>query len=137
METHGVEWRSHNKLTSVILRKHTTHITMGPKTLFNSKSSTRNLTAQQLDAGYARSKPAEQKARNPLLGEVWRLTTGCLRRVRCVVYSLRKGGSMSTKELIQAEIDPLSDEELDELYTLIKNFTQSKRHAKPQRLSEN
>jgi hypothetical protein len=30
---------------------------------------------------------------------------------------------MSTKELIQAEIDPLSDEELDELYTLIKNST--------------
>jgi hypothetical protein len=41
---------------------------------------------------------------------------------------------MSTKELIQAEIDPLSDEELDELYTLIKNFTQSKRHAKPRSL---
>jgi hypothetical protein len=41
---------------------------------------------------------------------------------------------MSTKELIQAEIDPLSDEELDELYALIKNFTQSKRHAKPRSL---
>jgi hypothetical protein len=41
---------------------------------------------------------------------------------------------MSTKELIQAEIDPLSDEDLDELYTLIKNFTQSKRLAKPRSL---
>jgi len=41
---------------------------------------------------------------------------------------------MTTKELIQVELDTLSDEELDELYTLIKSFTQSKRHAQPQRL---
>ena len=39
---------------------------------------------------------------------------------------------MTTKELIQTEIETLSDEELDELYTVIKQFTQSKRHAKPQ-----
>jgi len=41
---------------------------------------------------------------------------------------------MTTKELIQAEIDTLSDEELDELYPVVKNFTQSKRHAKPRSL---
>lgn len=34
---------------------------------------------------------------------------------------------MTTKELIQAEIDRLSDEELDELYDLIKRFAISKR----------
>ena len=34
---------------------------------------------------------------------------------------------MTTKELIQAEIDRLSDEELDELYDLIKRFANSKR----------
>jgi hypothetical protein len=39
---------------------------------------------------------------------------------------------MTTKELIQTEIDTLSDAELDELYTVIKQFMQSKRHAKPQ-----
>ena len=50
--------------------------------------------------------------------------------VRCVVYSLPKGGRMSTKELIQAELDTLSDEELDALYALIKQFIQSKRPAK-------
>ena len=41
---------------------------------------------------------------------------------------------MTTKELIQAEIDTLNDEDLDELYALIKHFTQSKRHAKPRSL---
>ena len=41
---------------------------------------------------------------------------------------------MSTKELIQAELDTLSDEELDALYALIKQFIQSKRPAKPQSL---
>ncbi len=41
---------------------------------------------------------------------------------------------MSTKELIQAELDTLSDEDLDALYALIKHFIQSKRHAKPQSL---
>jgi hypothetical protein len=39
---------------------------------------------------------------------------------------------MTTKELIQAEIERLSEEDLDELYAVIKHFTQSKRHAKPQ-----
>jgi hypothetical protein len=38
---------------------------------------------------------------------------------------------MSTKELIQAELDTLSDEDLEALYTLIKHFIQSKRQAKP------
>ena len=39
---------------------------------------------------------------------------------------------MTTKELIQAEIDTLSDEHLDELYALIKNFVYARRHAKKQ-----
>ncbi len=42
--------------------------------------------------------------------------------VRCVVYSFRKGGSMSTKELIQAELETLSDGDLDALYVVIKHF---------------
>jgi hypothetical protein len=33
---------------------------------------------------------------------------------------------MTTKELIKAEIDRLSDEDLDELYRLIKDFTKSR-----------
>lgn len=33
---------------------------------------------------------------------------------------------MTTKELIQAEINNLSEEELKELYQIVKNFTQSK-----------
>lgn len=33
---------------------------------------------------------------------------------------------MTTKELIQAEIDNLSEEELEEVYRLVKEFTQSK-----------
>ncbi len=41
---------------------------------------------------------------------------------------------MTTKELIQAEIDTLSDESLDELYTLVKQFAQAKRHAQPRSL---
>ena len=41
---------------------------------------------------------------------------------------------MSTKELIQAELDALSDEDLDALYTIIKQFIKSKRHAKPRSL---
>ena len=36
---------------------------------------------------------------------------------------------MTTKELIHAEIDNLSDEYLDELYRLIKHFAQSKQQA--------
>ena len=41
---------------------------------------------------------------------------------------------MSTKELIQAELDTLSDEDLEALYALIKQFIQSKRPAKPRSL---
>jgi hypothetical protein len=41
---------------------------------------------------------------------------------------------MSTKELIQAELDTLSDEDLEALYTVIKQFIESKRHAKPRSL---
>ncbi|BAY46037.1 hypothetical protein SAMD00079811_36440 [Scytonema sp. HK-05] len=36
---------------------------------------------------------------------------------------------MSTKEKIQAEIDNLDEKHLDELYLLIKNFTQSKQSS--------
>ena len=36
---------------------------------------------------------------------------------------------MSTKELIHAEIDSVSEEYLDELYRLIKHFAQSKQQA--------
>jgi hypothetical protein len=36
--------------------------------------------------------------------------------------------------LIQAELDTLSDEDLDGLYIVIKQFIQSKRHAKPRSL---
>lgn len=41
---------------------------------------------------------------------------------------------MTTKELIQAEIDNLREEYLDELYRLIKNFAQSKQNGKKQSL---
>ncbi len=41
---------------------------------------------------------------------------------------------MSTKELIQAELDTFSDEDLDGLYIVIKHFIQSKRDAKPRSL---
>jgi len=41
---------------------------------------------------------------------------------------------MSTKELIQAELDTLSDADLEALYALIKQFIQSKRPAKPRSL---
>lgn len=37
---------------------------------------------------------------------------------------------MSTKKLIQADLETLSDEDLEALYTLIKQFIQSKRPAK-------
>jgi hypothetical protein len=43
---------------------------------------------------------------------------------------------MSTKELIQAELETLSDKDLDELYALIKRFIQSKRPAKPRSLMD-
>ena len=39
---------------------------------------------------------------------------------------------MTTKELIQAEIETLSEEELDELYAVIKHFAQSKRDTQQQ-----
>ena len=41
---------------------------------------------------------------------------------------------MSTKELIQAELETLSDEDLEALYALIKQFIQSKHSAEPQSL---
>ena len=41
---------------------------------------------------------------------------------------------MSTKDLIQAELDTLSDEDLEALYAVIKRFIQSKRQAKPRSL---
>ena len=41
---------------------------------------------------------------------------------------------MSTKELIQAELETLSDEDLEALYAVIKHFIQSKRHARPRSL---
>lgn len=41
---------------------------------------------------------------------------------------------MTTKEMIQAEIDRLDEEYLDEVYLLIKNFAQSKQPSKKQSL---
>jgi hypothetical protein len=41
---------------------------------------------------------------------------------------------MTTRELIQAEIDNLSGEYAEELYDLIKRFTQSKQRAQKQSL---
>jgi hypothetical protein len=41
---------------------------------------------------------------------------------------------MTTKELIQAEIDRISDEDLDELYSLVKDFTQLKQQSRKQSL---
>ena len=41
---------------------------------------------------------------------------------------------MSTKELIQAELETLSDEDLEALYAVIKHFIQSKRPARPRSL---
>lgn len=38
---------------------------------------------------------------------------------------------MTTKELIQAEIDTLNENDLDELYNLIKRFLESKKRASP------
>jgi len=43
---------------------------------------------------------------------------------------------MSTKELIEAEISRLSEEELDQLYQLIKDFVQTKEQPKKQTLFE-
>jgi len=41
---------------------------------------------------------------------------------------------MTTKELIQAEIDRVSEDDLDELYSLVKDFTQSKQPSRKQSL---
>ena len=41
---------------------------------------------------------------------------------------------MTTKELIQAEIDQVSEGDLDELYKLVKDFTQSKQQSPKQSL---
>lgn len=41
---------------------------------------------------------------------------------------------MTTKELIKAEIDQVSEADLDELYKLVKHFTQSKQQSPKQNL---
>lgn len=41
---------------------------------------------------------------------------------------------MSTKERIHAELETLSDEDLEALYALIKQYIHSKRSAKPRSL---
>ena len=41
---------------------------------------------------------------------------------------------MSTKELIQTELDTLSDEDLEALYAVIKHFIQSRQHPMSQNL---
>ena len=38
---------------------------------------------------------------------------------------------MSTKQLIASEIERLSDEELNELYAVVRNFAASKKHPTP------
>jgi hypothetical protein len=43
---------------------------------------------------------------------------------------------MTTKELIQAEIEHLSERELEELYKLVKNFSQSKQSDKQSLMSK-
>jgi hypothetical protein len=48
-----------------------------------------------------------------------------------VVHWNRKEADMTTKELIYAEIEQVDDDLLDELYAIIKQFTQSKQAAKP------
>ncbi len=42
---------------------------------------------------------------------------------------------MTTKELIQAEIEKVDDEHLGELYRLIRDFTQHTEQAKPTLMS--
>ncbi len=39
---------------------------------------------------------------------------------------------MTTKELIKAEIDTINEEDLDELYNMIKGFAQSREQSKKQ-----
>lgn len=41
---------------------------------------------------------------------------------------------MTTRELIQAEIDNLDDADLKELYVLVQDFVQSRQKSKPQSL---
>lgn len=41
---------------------------------------------------------------------------------------------MSTKELIRTELDTLSDEDLEALYTVIKHFLQSRQHPRSRNL---
>jgi len=41
---------------------------------------------------------------------------------------------MTTKELIQSEIDRVSEDDLDELYQLVKDFTQSRQQNARQSL---
>ncbi|MBP1467837.1 hypothetical protein EYB53_019130 [Candidatus Chloroploca sp. M-50] len=43
---------------------------------------------------------------------------------------------MTTKELIYAEIDRIDEAQLDELYTLIKQFTQAKQSSSTPSLME-
>ena len=43
---------------------------------------------------------------------------------------------MTTKELIKAEIDRLSEEDLERLYTIIRDFTRSKSQARGESILE-
>ncbi len=43
---------------------------------------------------------------------------------------------MTTKELIQAEIEHLNEQELDELYKLVKDFSQSEQSGKQSLMSK-
>jgi hypothetical protein len=45
-------------------------------------------------------------------------------------------GVMTTKELIQAEIEHLSEQELYEVYKMVKEFTQSKQTGKQSLMSK-
>jgi hypothetical protein len=47
--------------------------------------------------------------------------------VSTVDVTLREEKAMTTKELIQAEIEGMSEEDLDKLYELIRDFVGSKR----------
>jgi hypothetical protein len=43
---------------------------------------------------------------------------------------------MTTKELIQAEIDRLSEEDLEKVYSIIRDFTQSRSQAQSESILE-
>jgi hypothetical protein len=47
-----------------------------------------------------------------------------------------EGGVMTTKDLIQAEIEHLSEQELYEVYKMVKEFTQSKQTGKQSLMSK-